>query len=392
MKRCLNNQILLKNGLLFDCSTGLCDLADILIEGTKISCVSPKIEGEKGIPTLDLQEGIVLPGLIDCHTHVGIIEEGSGKIGVDNNETSDPVTPNLRGIDGVNPFDIAFGDAVKSGITTVMTGPGSDNVAGGLNLVVKTYGNIIDQMVVRNPAGLKVAFGENPITIYGQDKKAPVTRMGTASLIRELFMKTQDYMERKARGKVEERIMKLEAVIPVLKGEIPLRAHAHRADDIVTAIRVAEEFGIEKLVIEHGTEADLVADYLRQKKVPVAFGPMLTPRIKMELRRRSYGSAIRLVEQGIKVALITDHPYNSIDQLRTVVALAVSEGLKPADAARCVTIHPAEILGCDQQIGRIQAGYDADLAIFNGNPLDLNSKVVYTFINGQIVYSSQSKG
>lgn len=385
----MQDRVILKNGLLFDFSTGQNKLSDILIEGTKISRVSFKIEKEKGIRTIDLKEGFVLPGLIDCHTHVGIIEEGSGKIGVDNNEISDPVTPNLRGIDGVNPLDMAFQDAVKSGITAVMTGPGSNNVVGGLNLVVKTHGNIIDQMVIRNPAGLKVAFGENPITTYGQDKRAPVTRMGTASLIRELFMKTQDYMERKARGKVEERVMKLEAMIPVLKGEIPLRAHAHRADDIITAIRVAEEFEIEKLVIEHGTEAVLVADYIHQRKVPVAFGPMLTPRIKMEMRGRKYSSVIKLVEKGIKVALITDHPYNSIDQLRTVAALAVAEGLKPADAIRCLTIHPAEILGCDQQIGRIQEGFDADLAIFDGNPLDLNSKVIFTFINGRIVHQKE---
>lgn len=384
------NQILLKNGLILDGVTGQSNLKDILIEGTKISCISPNIQEEKGMITLDLKEGFVLPGLIDCHTHVGIIEEGSGKIGVDNNEISDPVTPNLRGIDGVNPMDIAFKDAVKSGITTVMTGPGSNNVVGGLSLAVKTYGKVIDQMVIRNPAGLKVAFGENPITTYGQDKKAPVTRMGTASLIRELFMKAQDYLDRKTRGKVEERVMKLEAVIPVLKGEIPLRAHAHRADDIVTAIRVAEEFEIKKLVIEHGTEADLVADYLRQKKVSIAFGPMLTPRIKMELRLRNYGSVIKLVEKEIKVALITDHPYNSIDQLRTIAALSVAEGLNPIDAIRCITIHPAEILECDQRIGQIQEGYDADIAVFNGNPLDLNSKVIITLISGQIAYRSLS--
>lgn len=382
----MSHLTLLKNGIIIDYSSGQHKLADILIDGTKIICFSPKIEREKEMDVYDLKEKFVLPGLIDCYTHVGIIEEGSGKIGVDNNEISDPVTPNLRGIDGVNPLDMAFQDAVKSGITAVMTGPGSNNVVGGLNLVVKTYGSIIDQMVVRNPSGLKVAFGENPITTYGQDKKAPVTRMGTASLVREIFMKTQDYMERKAKGKVEERDIKMEAIIPVLRGEIPLRAHAHRADDIVTAIRVAEEFGIEKLVIEHGTEADLVADYLHQKRVPVAFGPMLTPRIKMELRRRSYSSVITLIEKGIKVAMITDHPYNSVDQLRTVAALAVAEGLKPIEAIRCLTIHPAEILGCDQQIGRIQEGYDADLAIFDGDPLDLNSKVNFTIINGQIVY------
>ncbi|WP_434510258.1 amidohydrolase [Desulfitobacterium sp. AusDCA] len=380
------NRILLKNGLIWDNVTGQCNLLDILIEGTKIGHISPQIQEDKDVITLDLKESVILPGLIDCHTHVGIIEEGSGKIGVDNNEISDPVTPNLRGIDGVNPLDIAFQDAVKSGITTVMTGPGSNNVVGGLSLAVKTHGTIIDQMAIKNPVGLKVAFGENPITTYGQDKKAPVTRMGTASLVRELFMKAQDYLDRKVNGKVEERVMKLEAVIPVLKGEIPLRAHAHRADDIVTAIRVAEEFGIKKLVIEHGTEADLVADYLSQKNVPVAFGPMLTPRIKMELRLRNYGSVIKLVEKGIKVALVTDHPYNSIDQLRTIAALAVAEGLKPIDAIRCITIHPAEILECDQQIGKIQEGYDADMTVFSGNPLDLNAKVMFTLINGQIAY------
>lgn len=380
------NRILLKNGLIWDNVTGQCNLLDILIEGTKIGHISPQIQEDKDVITLDLKESFILPGLIDCHTHVGIIEEGSGKIGVDNNEISDPVTPNLRGIDGVNPLDIAFQDAVKSGITTVMTGPGSNNVVGGLSLAVKTHGMIIDQMAIKNPVGLKVAFGENPITTYGQDKKAPVTRMGTASLVRELFMKAQDYLDRKVNGKVEERVMKLEAVIPVLKGEISLRAHAHRADDIVTAIRVAEEFGIKKLVIEHGTEADLVADYLSQKNVPVAFGPMLTPRIKMELRLRNYGSVIKLVEKGIKVALVTDHPYNSIDQLRTIAALAVAEGLKPIDAIRCITIHPAEILECDQQIGKIQEGYDADMTVFSGNPLDLNAKVMFTLINGQIAY------
>lgn len=380
------NRILLKNGLIWDNVTGQCNLLDILIEGTKIGHISPQIQEDKDVITLDLKESVILPGLIDCHTHVGIIEEGSGKIGVDNNEISDPVTPNLRGIDGVNPLDIAFQDAVKSGITTVMTGPGSNNVVGGLSLAVKTHGTIIDQMAIKNPVGLKVAFGENPITTYGQDKKAPVTRMGTASLVRELFMKAQDYLDRKVNGKVEERVMKLEAVIPVLKGEIPLRAHAHRADDIVTAIRVAEEFGIKKLVIEHGTEADLVADYLSQKNIPVAFGPMLTPRIKMELRLRNYGSVIKLVEKDIKVALVTDHPYNSIDQLRTIAALAVAEGLKPIDAIRCITIHPAEILECDQQIGKIQEGYDADMTVFSGNPLDLNAKVMFTLINGQIAY------
>ncbi|HBW33917.1 MAG TPA: amidohydrolase, partial [Desulfosporosinus sp.] len=336
---------------------------------------------------MDMKEHYVLPGFIDCHTHLGIIEEGTGKIGVDNNETSDAVTPHLRGIDAVNPLDIAFQDAVKSGITSVMTGPGSNNAVGGLSLAIKTAGNILDKMILKNPVGLKVALGENPISTYGIDSKCPVTRMGTASLIRELFMKTEDYMGLKELGKLKYRDIRLESVIPVLKGLIPLRAHAHRADDIITAIRIAEEFKISKLVIEHGTEADLVKEYLKEREIPVAFGPMLTPRIKMELKSRNYRTAINLVEAGVRVALITDHPYNSIDQLRTIAALTIAEGLNQADALSLLTSHPAEILGCSDKVGEITPGYDADVVVFSGEPFNINSKVLHTFINGKLEYS-----
>lgn len=377
---------LIKNAILWDGCRTTFDVYDILIEGNKIRRVGHNFQKEKGSTTLELREAYVLPGLIDCHTHLGIIEEATGKIGVDNNELSNPVTPQLRGIDAVNPYDIGFQDAVKSGITTVMSGPGSENVVGGQSIAMKTSGRIIDQMAIKNPAGFKVAFGENPITAYGKDKKTPVTRMGTAALIRELFMRTEDYLEEKSNGGIKERDIRLEAVIPVLTGDIPLRAHAHRADDIVTAIRIADEFGIKKLVIEHGTEADLVSDYLKEKEIPVAFGPMLTPRIKMELKRRNYGSALKLVEAGVKVALITDHPYNSIDQLRTIAALAVSEGLNPGEAIKCITQHPAEILECQDRIGRIKEGWDADLVIYGGSPLELNSRVLMTIINGKILF------
>ncbi|SHN77847.1 amidohydrolase [Desulfitobacterium chlororespirans] len=379
--------LLIKNGLVWLHEQEDYLKADILIENSKIKEVRPVIEGEKGIPVLDVREGYILPGWIDCHTHLGIIEEATGKIGVDNNEISDPITPNLRAIDGVNPMDIAFKDAVRHGITTVMSGPGSDNPVGGLNMAFKTAGRIIDQMVIKNPVGLKIALGENPLTTYGADKKSPVTRMGTASLIRELFMQAQDYISLKKANKVKKRNVKLEAVIPLLMGEIPLRAHAHRADDIITAVRIAEEFKIEKLVIEHGTEADLIADYLFEKKAAVALGPMLTPRIKMELRNRNYASALKLMDSGLKVALITDHPYNSIDQLRTIAILAVAEGLSPKDALKCLTVNPAEILGCDDRIGRIAEGYDADLVVYDQEPLNINAKVLQTIIDGKIVYS-----
>lgn len=366
---------------------------DILIKDNKVSDIETSINSEsKDVTIVNIKENYVFPGLIDCHTHVGIIEEAVGKIGIDNNETSDPVTPHLRGIDAINPMDIAFNDAAKAGITSVMSGPGSNNVIGGLSAAVKTTGKIIDKMIIKDPIGFKVAFGENPISTYGIDKKAPVTRMGIAALIRELFMKAQDYMEQKEKGKIKERDIKLEAVIPLLKGDIHLRAHAHRADDIVTAVRIAEEFGIKKLVIEHGTEANLIKEYLREKDIPVAFGPMLTPRIKMELKRRNYKGALELVEAGVKVALITDHPYNSIDQLRTVTALAMSEGLNFKEAVKCTTVHPAEIMGCQDRIGKLAVGYDADIVIFDGEPFDVRTKVLMTIIDGKIVYNRHEKG
>ena len=381
------NSLLLKNCLIVQ-SNGETEKKDILIQGGKISCISDTLFPDGSSEIMDMEEHIVVPGFIDCHTHLGIIEEGTGKIGVDNNETSDACTPHLRGIDAVNPLDIAFKDAVKSGVTTVMTGPGSNNAVGGLALAIKTAGHILDDMILKNPVGLKIALGENPITTYGKDSKCPVTRMGTSALIRELFTKAEDYIGLKDQGKIQYRDIRLEAVIPVLKGVMPLRAHAHRADDIISAIRIAEEFKISKLVIEHGTEADLVKDYLKERQIPVAFGPMLTPRIKMELKSRNYKTAINLVEAGVKVALITDHPYNSIDQLRTIAALTIAEGLKKKDALHLLTSHPAEILGCGDKVGEITPGYDADLVVYSGDPFDINSKVLFTFINGRLEYSN----
>ena len=380
---------LLKNALTINVNDGKVYKKDILIINGKIKKFEKDILlDEDDIEIIDVKENYVLPGMIDCHTHLGIIEEATGKIGIDNNEISEPVTPQLRGIDAINPMDIAFWDAVKSGVTSVMSGPGSNNAVGGLSAAIKTHGTIIDRMILRNPVGLKIALGENPISTYGIDKKSPVTRMGTAYLIRDLFMRAQDYMDLKERNKIIQRDIKLEAIIPVLTGQISLRAHAHRADDIVTAIRIAEEFGINKLVIEHGTEANIIKDYLKEKKVAVALGPMLTPRIKMELKKRNYYSAIELVEAGIKVALITDHPYNSIDQLRTITILAMAEGLSVQDALKCITIHPAEILECDNKIGKIEEGYDADLAIYSGHPFNINTRVNMTMINGDIVFKA----
>ncbi|MBC2582485.1 amidohydrolase [Clostridium sp. DJ247] len=380
--------ILLKNCLIINFHNYSTLKKDILIEDGKIKKIDNNIYFEHAeLKTIDVKEQYLLPGFIDCHTHMGIMEEATGKLGMDNNETSNPVTPNLRAIDGINPLDIAFRSAVTSGVTCVMSGPGSNNAVGGLNTVIKTHGKIIDKMILKDPSGLKISLGEDPLGCYGMNGKCPVTRMGITALIRELFMRTQDYMVQKENGKIRERDAKLEAVIPLLKGELLLRAHAHRADDIATVIRIAEEFNIKKLVIEHGTEAHIVSDYLKEKDIPVAFGPVLTPRIKMELKNRNYSSAFHLIEAGIKVALITDHPYNTIDQLRPVAILAASEGLKPVEALKSITINAAQILNCDDRIGKIEEGYDADVIILNGDPLDMmKTKVLMTIINGEIVF------
>jgi len=379
--------LLLRNCLTIDLKNGQKILRDILIENGIIRQISQTIKHTPSTCEIyEIGERYVLPGLIDCHTHLGIIEEATGKIGVDNNETSDSVTPHLRGIDAINPQDIAFIDAIRAGVTTVMTGPGSNNAVGGLNLVIKTHGRVIDQMVVKSPAGLKISLGENPMSTYGAHGKCPVTRMGITGLIRDLFMRAQDYLDLKRSGKIDYRDIRLEAVISVLNGDIPLRAHAHRADDIITAVRIAEEFKIKKLVIEHGTEAHLVADYLVERNIPVAFGPMLTPRIKMELKSRNYNSVLKLTEAGIKVSLISDHPYNSIDQLRTVAGLAISEGLSQQDALKCLTVHPAEVLDCNNRLGKLKEGFDADIVIFTGDPFNNMSKVMMTIINGKVVY------
>jgi imidazolonepropionase-like amidohydrolase len=379
--------ILLKNCLLIDMDKNITIKKDILIENDKIKQISDAIDFEaESLKIVDAKENYVLPGLVDCHTHVGIIEESIGKLGLDNNETSNPITPHIRALDAVNPLDVAFLDAIKSGVTTIMCSPGSNNPIAGQNFVMKTHGNIIDKMIVKNPLGLKISFGEDPLSTYGTNGKCPVTRMGVTALIRETFMEAQDYMYNKEQGKIKERNIKLEAIIPVLKGEMYLRAHAHRADDMVTAIRIAEEFNIKKLVIEHGTEAELIKEYLAEKQVPIALGPIWTPRIKVELRARDYSLASKLVEAGIKVALITDHPYNSIDQLRPVAIFVASEGLDKLEALKCITLRGAEILGCDNRLGKVAEGYDADLVIYSGDPLDMMTKVIATIINGEIVY------
>jgi len=361
----------------------------ILVEADKIAVVGPA-EIPAGAQVIDAKGGWVLPGFIDAHTHLGVCEEIYHFEGDDTNEMTDPVTPQVRALDGVNPEDEGLRDAIAGGVTTVFTAPGSGNVIGGTGLVMKTTGRVVDNMLVREPAGLKIAFGENPKRVYGEDKKMPMTRMGTAALLRESFVKAQNYLEALEKGKEDpdelpERDLKMEPIVQVLKHEIPLRAHAHRADDIMTAVRIAREFKVD-LVIEHCTEGHKVVEELLEAGVPAVVGPSLSNRAKVELKDLSFKTAGILARAGIKVALMTDHPVIPIQYLPVCAGLAVREGMSGEDALKALTINPAEILGVDHRVGSLAPGKDADIVIWSGSPLEVMSKPLLVMVEGEVAY------
>ncbi|MFY9569327.1 MAG: amidohydrolase [Acetivibrionales bacterium] len=333
----------------------------------------------------------VLPGFVDAHCHVGMWEDSVGFEGDDGNETSDPVMPHLRAIDAIYHADRAFVEARENGVTTVVTGPGSANVIGGQFAALKTYGRRVEDMMIKEPVAMKVAFGENPKTAYHDKRQAPMTRMATAALLRENLIKAAEYKELKEEYEADKENcdkpdydMKMEALLKVLKGEIPLKAHAHRADDILTAIRIAKEFGLA-ITIEHCTEGYLITDILREENVSVITGPFLTDRSKIELRNQSAKAPGILSKAGIKTAIMTDHPCTPVQYLSLCAAVAVKEGMDETEALRAITINAAEIAGIDDRVGSLEVGKDADIIIIDGHPLELRSRVLYTIINGQVV-------
>ncbi|NFV14066.1 amidohydrolase [Clostridium sporogenes] len=382
--------LLIKNGKIHT-MTGEIHVNDcILINNGKIEKIAKKIDASnEELQVIDAKGGWIMPGFIDAHCHIGIMEEGIKFEGMDLNEYSSAITPHLRAIDGINPRDRAFKSAIETGITTVMTGMGSSNPIGGQFAIIKTYGKSVDEMLVKAPAALKIAFGENPKSIFGKKGKMPVTRMGTVALIRETLYKARNYKNRKEQalreGKIFDIDIKMESIMPVLNGEIPLKAHAHRNDDILTAIRIAKEFGI-KLTIDHGTEADLVIDYIKESGFPVIAGPNMNFRGKVETQNRSYDTTKILQESGILYAIITDHPVVPIEFLPLSAALAVKNGLQEEEALKAITINAAKILGIDNRVGTLEEGKDADICIYNDNPLNIISKNMYTIISGNIVY------
>ncbi len=353
---------------------------DILLEAGKIKELGPEIDIPDEAEVIDASDKVVMPGLIDAHTHVGIWEEGIGKVGADANELSEPITPHLRAIDGINPFDRGFEDALTGGVTTVCTGPGSANVLSGESIALKTYGKTVDEMLIKDPIGAKAAFGENPKKVYGKKEKSPYTRMAIAALLREALEETKNYLKSDEAGYN----IKYEALKKVLTKKIPLKAHAHRADDIMTAVRIAKEYDLD-LTIEHGTEGHKIADYLAAEDIPVVFGPTMSGRSKVELRERSFSTAVKLREAGVEIALMTDHPVIPINYLLLVAELAYKAGLSREDALAAITINPAKILGIDEQVGSLEPGKDADLIILADDPFSFNNKIETVIIDGKII-------
>lgn len=358
------------------------EVGTVLVKDGKISGVTPGVLVPPGSNTVDATGMIVMPGMIDAHSHLGIVEEIYREEGDDCNEITDPVTPHLRAIDAINPADIGFRDALSGGVTTVVATPGSANIIGGEMAVLKTHGTVIDEMVISFPAGLKAALGENPKRSYGKEKKAPATRMASAAIMREALVRAQNYIKKDS----PERDLKMESLARVLRREIPLRVHAHRADDIMTAVRIAEEFGV-KLIIEHCTEGHLVARQLAEKGIPAVIGPIITNRAKVEMQGLTLETARVLAETGVKFAIMTDHPVAPIQYLAASAALAVKGGLSPEHALKAITLDAAGILGLDKRLGSLEYGKDADIVIMDRHPLDISSRVKKVYIEGVEVYS-----
>ncbi|MBI5815147.1 MAG: amidohydrolase [Nitrospinae bacterium] len=331
----------------------------------------------------------VSPGLIDAHTHLGVYAEGTGAPGEDGNEMIDPVTPHVRAIDSIDHTDRAFIEAREGGVTCVMITPGSANVIGGSICAAKTFGRTADDMVIAKDIGQKMATGENPKRVYGEKHKAPMTRMGIAAVLRSTLVEAINYKKKVAAKKDTARDLKLEALQSVVAGKLPARVHAHRADDIMTAIRIAEEFGL-KLVIEHGTEAYKIADILAAKKIPVNIGPTSSSRSKIELKDLARDNAVRCMEAGVRVALITDHPVMPIQDIRQeAIKLVRDYGADRTEVFKTVTINPAITLGVEKRVGSLEKGKDADIAIFTGHPLDGGARCVMTMVDGAMVFDGR---
>ena len=385
--------LLLKNGLIHT-MTGEAFSGDILVDGGKIVAVGKDLSAD-GAEVIELAGKFVLPGLIDAHCHIGMWEDGMGEEGADGNEMTHPITPELRAVDGLNPFDPCFKEARDAGVTTVVTGPGSANVIGGQFAALKTFGRSIEEMTLRDPIAMKAATGENPKGVYAEKKVAPTTRMAIASLFRSTMTDAIEYQ--KGMEKEEDkpdRDIAMDALLPVINRELTVKIHAHRADDILTGLRLAKEFNL-KVTIDHCTEGYMITDVLKDRLIEqgagIIIGPLLSERSKIELKNLSFSAPRVLEEAGIPFAMMTDHPVIPIQYLPVQAGLAVREGLSEETALRSITRNAAEIVGISDRVGTLEAGKDADIAVFDGHPFDYRTHCVLTLINGKVVHSALNR-
>ena len=373
--------MLIKNGTIYTAVQREAFVGDILIQNGKITGIGQNLDAG-GEEIFDAQGLNVYPGFVEAHCHIGLDGYGIGYEGADYNEYGDSVTPHLRAIDGIEPADPTLLQAAQAGVTTVCTGPGSANVLGGTFVAMKTIGRRVDEMIVRDNVAMKCAFGENPKRCYRD--KGISTRMSTAAKLREALMKARQYKEKKDADKDPAFDFKSEALIPVLEGRMPLKAHAHQANDLFTAIRIAKEFGV-KLTLEHCTEGHKIADYLAKEGYPLAVGPSLTHASKFELRDKTFETPGILAKAGCHVSIITDSSVIPQQYLPLCAGLAVKSGMDPYDALRAITIHAAEHIGVADRVGSIEVGKDADIVVTSGDVMDVSGQVVLVLIDGRKV-------
>lgn len=377
-------KFLIKNGLVHDAIHSEARISDILIEDGKIAAVGEQLPVEKDTEVFLAEGKYIYPGFVDAHSHIGLDGYGIGFEGQDYNELNDILTPQLNAVDAINPMDETLRMAALGGVTCAATGPGSSNVLGGTFTAIKLTGKRIDSMVVKEKIAMKCAFGENPKRCY-KDKNN-YSRMSTASKLREMLLKTIEYQEKKkaAGDDIMKRPaldVKLEALIPVINREIPLKAHAHRADDIFTAIRIAKEFGL-KLTLEHCTEGHLIVDELAKEGYPVAVGPSFGHATKYELRNKTFETPGILANAGLNVSIITDSPVIPQQYLPLCAGLAVKSGMDRFKALQAITINPAKHIGIEEKVGSIEVGKDADIVIADGDVFESSTTVLTTLING----------
>lgn len=381
----LGDKMLIKNAKIYTIDGEIIENGYVKIKDGKILDVNimDKLSSDEK-DAIDATGMVITPGFIDAHTHLGIVEDSLSFEGDDANEDTDPITPELRVIDAINPMDRAFSESLKSGVTTVLVSPGSANAIAGQMAVISTLGDCIDEMILNPYIAMKFALGENPKSVYNGKNQAPVTRMATVSLIRENLFKAKEYFENKQKGgdDTPDFDMKFEALIPLFERKAKAHFHAHRADDIFTAVRICKEFDIE-LVLVHATEGYIIADKI--KDIPMIIGPIMTDRSKPELSNLSLDAPKILSDKNVMFSMSTDHPETPLKFLSLCSMLTVREGLTEIQALESITINSAKILGLDHKIGSVSIGKDADLVIFNGNPFDIRAKVEKVICKGVVI-------